>query len=107
MKKVQFTLPVGALLGPLRHLGDGKFIADYDDLASGITGTLVPGQTFGLTLENPTGHKFEAVPLEAVLDPHDDEPVLAEAGAPFVLTHQGAPVFDPQRIEALLCGRVH
>lgn len=101
MKRVKFKLPAGASLGPFRHLGNGEFICDYGD-ASGLNGDLKPGEKFGEVVETECGRRFEAIPMTVCDDPLDCEPVLARAGAPFVVVHNGKAVVDSDLIDAML-----
>jgi len=109
MKQVKFTLPIGTEFpsrgGVIRHIGNGDFIAEYDDLPRGLEGTVTPGAAFGIKLNAPNGQVFEAVPLTLIDDPHDEEPVLATARAPFVLVVHGRPIVDSDEIDAFIEGR--
>ena len=107
MKYVKFTLPIGTEFpaadgGCIRHMGGGVFIAEYDDLPRGLSGTVTPGADFGMRLNAPNGSVFEGVPLTLVDDPLEAEPVLAQARAPFVLVVHGRPVLDSDEIDAFI-----
>jgi hypothetical protein len=53
VKHLKFALPVGALLGGMRHLGNGEFIGTFPAFQSGTTGP-VKFVTEGRTGENST-----------------------------------------------------
>lgn len=68
--KVKFTLPVGAYLDGVRHLGNGEFVGYLDEPPTPFAMQQVPHVIEGSTLTqlDPWDPEYELIPFE---DPHD------------------------------------